>query len=102
MDPSRIPERKPPFRAFRVARDGLLWVWPILPDAETSGPALDVFNRQGRYLGRARSEFPVSSSPAPVFRGDRIHAVTVDELGVQYVVRARVEGRESERAEEEP
>jgi hypothetical protein len=49
-----------------------------------------VFDTQGRYLGRLRAPVDVGGSPPPVFRGDRIYAVTRDELDVPYIVRLRI------------
>lgn len=50
----------------------------------------DVFDPDGRYLGRVRSEIPLL---CPLIAGSHLYALTIDELSVQYVVRFRIEGR---------
>jgi len=49
----------------------------------------DVFDPEGRYLGRARSNFTVVGTP--VLRGERLYSVTRDENDIPFVVRARIE-----------
>jgi len=53
--------------------------------------AFDVFETDGTYLGRVRAPLEFSSSPTPIFDGDRVWAVTRDQLDVPRVVRFRVE-----------
>ena len=48
----------------------------------------DVFDPEGRFLGPARADFMVGSPL--VFVGEYLYAVTRDDLGVPYVVRARI------------
>lgn len=93
VDESKIPPTKPAFRRFSLDRDGYLWVRPNTSGGEDD-LLFDVFDPQGRYLGRARSAFPVSPGAPFLVRGDTVVAVTEDELGVSYVVLARVEGRQ--------
>jgi hypothetical protein len=50
----------------------------------------DVFEPDGRYLGRVDAPEGFSVFPQPIFRGDRIWAVLRDELDVAYVVRYRI------------
>ena len=52
----------------------------------------DVFDPDGRYLGRIDFPFALSRSPRPILRGNLIYGVTQDELEVPYLVRARVVG----------
>jgi sugar lactone lactonase YvrE len=88
IDLSRIPDTKPAFTGFFVDHGGRLWVRPSTASAEAQN-TFDVFDTEGRYLGRLRSPVDIGSYPPPVFRGDRIYAVTRDELDVPYVVRLR-------------
>jgi hypothetical protein len=104
-----MPDRKPFFRRLYAGRDGRVWVEVPLAGVEVEDPgydprnpeavpdrwrepvAFDVFETDGTYLGRVRAPVELSTSPTPVFDGDRVWAVTRDELGVQRVVRFRVE-----------
>ncbi len=88
IDASRIPKVKPAFDRFFLDDAGDLWVEPVTarPDDDR---VFDVFDPGGRYLGRVRSTFPIVGTP--VFRGDRLYAVTTDADGIPYVVRARIE-----------
>lgn len=105
-----IPDRKPYFTDVHAARDGRLWVTipqagvevedldhdptdpTSVPDRWQEPVAFDVFEGDGTYLGRVRTPLGFSRYPTPVFDGERVWAVTRDELGVQRVVRFRVEG----------
>jgi hypothetical protein len=53
--------------------------------------AFDVFERDGRYLGRVHAPDLLSIYPEPVVRGDYVWAITRDELDVSYVVRYRID-----------
>ena len=85
-----IPDVKPAAQGFQVAEDGYLWVAPILPDTTTLGRVFEIFDPEGRYLGRLRLPFAMQSNPAPLLLGDHLVAMTQDELGIPYVVRARI------------
>lgn len=88
VDPSRIPDTRPAYRWFAVEPGGHVWVAPIVAGA-SSGSMLDVFDPEGRYLGRV--DAPVAlTGRGLVFRDDRIYGLTTDELDVTYVVRLRV------------
>jgi hypothetical protein len=88
VDPSRIPDVKPAFDGFFVDDRGFLWVEPVTLQGE--GPAFDVFDQQGRYLGRVHLAFRPMLIPPPVFLRDRMYALTEDQNGVPYVVRALI------------
>jgi len=91
IDESRIPARKPAFERFYVDDRGGLWVVPEVAAQDTAGGTpFDVFDGEGRYLGRLRAPWAVSGSLPPVFRGDRLYVVTTDDDGVPYVVRGRI------------
>lgn len=93
IDPGLVPEYKPAWLGFTLDAEGYLWVIPLLDEEETS--AFDVFDPHGRYLGRLPFGIRMqAANPVPVVRGDRLYAVIQDEFGVQYVVRALVEGRD--------
>lgn len=87
IDADLIPPVRPAWTNFTVDRDGYLWVVPQIADSMAT--ALDLFDPEGRYLGRRVVNAPIQgASPGPVIRGDHLYAVTHDELGVQYVLRA--------------
>lgn len=70
--------------------DGHLLVL-IEPGPGDDARVIDIFDPQGRFLGTAVLAFTVDRRVAPAFRGDTMIAVTRDELGVQYIVRAVLE-----------
>ena len=90
IDLSRIPETKPPVSSFFRDDDGHIWVARVTTP-EQSGRVHDVFDPEGRFLGTVELPFPLSRSPTPIVRDGMLYGVTADELGVQYVVRARIE-----------
>lgn len=104
-----IPDDKPPFSDIFVARDGRIWIQVSQPSIEEDNSdydpreedseptrwrepvAFDVFGEDGTYFGRVKTPADFSISPTPFIDGDNVWAVTRDELGVQRVVRFRVE-----------
>lgn len=93
IDMSRAATVKPAFRDLTVDEHGFLWVRPSAAAGEEDF-LFDVFDPQGRYLGQVRSDFPISPSAPLLIRGDTLLAVSQNDLGVAFVVRARIEGRE--------
>lgn len=91
VDASRLPGTKPAFRRFHVDEEGHLWVVPSVAGEDAGGTAdvFDIFDPRGRYLGRVTPPFPLPYSPV-LFRDGRLYTVAADELGVPYVVRARI------------
>jgi len=89
IDRSRFPSVKPALRTFFVDGAERLWVTPVVAAADR-GRLLDVFDPPGRYLGRVRLPFRLLSEPYPLFRDDRVYAITRDEFDVPYVVRSRI------------
>lgn len=87
IDGSKIPSTKPILQRFSVDPEGRLWVLVREPGDEPGYP-FDVFDPDGRYLGRIRS--PVGLYPNPIFHGDAVYGIHSDELGVQRVVRLRL------------
>jgi hypothetical protein len=90
VDRSRIPGVKPALRGLFVADDGHLWVAPTTPDRADNGYVFDIFDPDGRYLGRVRLPFNLSRYPPPMIRSGIVLGVTEDELEVPFVVRARI------------
>jgi hypothetical protein len=89
IDEGRIPGHKPAFSDVMVAPDGHLWVRPSRP-AGDEGAAFDVFDPEGRYLGRVSLPGGISGFPPPVVRGDAVVGMARDSLDVPYVVRMRI------------
>jgi hypothetical protein len=92
-DPGRIPDHKPALIDVLVDDRGDLWVVP-LEEGEGPGLGLDVFDADGRYLGKV--EAPMTGwavVPRAVIRGNGFYRVERDSLDVPYVVRLRIEGR---------
>lgn len=89
LDRSRIPDRKPALEGFFFDDRDNVWVRPVTEEA-LEDRVFDVFDPEGRWLGRVESPVALSSSPAPRFHGDVVYGVTRDELDVPYVVRLRI------------
>lgn len=89
IDAGRIPAHKPAFSSLYVAPDGHLWLRPAVPEGHV-GAAFDLFDPEGRYLGRAGLASGLDRTPPPVVRGDALYGVRRDSLDVPYVVRVRI------------
>jgi hypothetical protein len=50
------------------------------------GSAVDVFDRDGVFLGRVELPVVLELRPEPICRGGRLVGITKDELDVPYVV----------------
>ena len=101
-----IPQTKPPFNALYAGLDGRIWVSlsgvrragkRSDDDVADGSPALqrepvrfDVFEEDGTYLGVVDAPPDFSRSPPPVFDGEFVWAVSLDELGVERVARYRI------------
>ena len=108
-DGPRIPDHKPVFVQLLVGRDGRIWVRlatvgqridnenhnPENPSSEAvtwrESIRYDVFEPDGTYLGVVAPPDEFSRYPDPVFDGDHVWAVARGELGVERVVRYRIE-----------
>ena len=104
-----IPDYKPPFMQLHVGRDGRIWVllWSegYIVENEDHDPEdplsqevtfqiqgrYDVFEPDGTYLGVVVAPDQFSGYPTPVFDGDHVWAVSRDELGIERVVRYRIQ-----------
>lgn len=113
---SPIPDTKPPFTNLIVAQDGRIWVQlsqpgepipeeerddPIGPDGERrvvrewrTPTVFDVFEPDGRYVGKVRAPDGFRTHPQPVIRGDTVWAIMTDDLGVQQLARLVVSIRD--------
>ncbi len=87
FDLSRIPDVKPLVLDVFTSAEGYAWVRTPLPDVET---AFDVLAPDGGLTRTVTWGTRLSADVEPVVRGSFLWAVVVDELGVQFVVRARV------------
>lgn len=86
-----IPSVKAAFERIHVGLGNLLFV-QMLGGPEEQGSLFDVFDPEGRYLGPAASDVTFLANRAlPVFLEDLVYGVTTDSLGVDHVVRARIE-----------
>ncbi|MFW6085083.1 MAG: 6-bladed beta-propeller [Gemmatimonadota bacterium] len=95
IDRSEFPATKPVIRHVFAPGDGRVYVVPVTDEFGSGhlsgGTSLDVFDTSGYYLGRLElPEGMRTSDPEPVFRGDHVVAVVLDELDVPYVVRYRL------------
>jgi hypothetical protein len=91
VDVKKIPDVKPAVQNLNVADDGHLWVRPILADSVLQKHAVDIFDPEGRFLGRLQLPFTLLEYPRPILHHDRIIGVTIDENGDTYIVRGRIE-----------
>lgn len=98
--------RMQPVERGRLGRTHPVLGEPLLDDAghlwvrasqggRSTGTAYDVFDPEGRYLGRARADVGLTDfTVRPQVIGDRLYGVTRDAAtDVEYVVRGRIEGR---------
>lgn len=97
FDRSKIPEMGPAILSFFIDDDTRLWVVARTEHTD-SVRTLDSYDAEdGRWLGTLVTDVPLIPHPRPVIRGDRLWTVVRDELGVQYVVRARLVAAAAER-----
>ncbi len=106
---AEIPATKPAYGGFRISDDGRIWVYlhSVAEKAEEGDAAVpapgmppppvqryrepnvcDVFEPDGEYLGRVRTDRNVQVER---MRGNRVWGVFTDSLGIAYVARWRVE-----------
>jgi len=96
IDRSKFPTAKPAISNFIVDNQGNIWVFPYILQQEDVGRVVEVFDPQGRYLGRARLPFAVPrQTPRPQVQNGVMYAVLLDDLDVPYLVRARIVKPES-------
>jgi hypothetical protein len=90
VDPSLISLNKPALTHVEVSERGEIWVWLSALGSEP-GP-IDVFRADGEYVGSvvSPSDFDLRGG-RPVILEDYVVGVVADSLGVQSVVRYRIE-----------
>lgn len=105
-----IPGVKAPYKDLFVGQKGRIWVQlhtpgkrlrtepdqhPLRPEPPrwTEPVVFDVYEPDGRYLGRLRAPAGFQTRPQPVARGDTLWAAVQDDLGVEYVARFVVRPR---------
>ena len=91
VDFSRIPDAKAAIRAVFVGRTNRIWVLPYGDTGET-GRLVDVFDPEGRYLGRLELPVRLRWSVPPVVTHDAIYGVREEPAtGVDQVVVLTIE-----------
>ncbi len=90
VDPSRIPNVKPPMRSFFLDDVNRIWLMPELANGET-GRVLEVYNADGVQQMEVALPVQLSASPQPLFRHGYIYAVERDEFDVPYLVILRID-----------
>jgi hypothetical protein len=86
-----IPSTRPAIERLFTDPESYLYVKRVGDRADTRS-SFDVFDPGGRFLGEMHSNVAFTMFPAlPRFYSDAIYGVTTDFLGVQYVVKARID-----------
>ena len=80
------PEVKPILESFFVDDQSRLWVKRVVPP--DASPFYDLFSEDGDYLGSVRLGFTPAPDTVLWVQHGNIYTWVVDELDVQYVVRA--------------
>jgi sugar lactone lactonase YvrE len=88
IDASRIPRVHPPLAGFLFDDAGRIWVMPMTGRGEPR--ILDVFEADGRYLGRVTLPGPYRSTPKAI-RGTRMAVVVRDDDDVPSLTVMRIE-----------
>ncbi|MFV1988887.1 MAG: hypothetical protein ACC682_16565 [Gemmatimonadota bacterium] len=85
-----IRDFKPIMRRIFSDNERYVYVVPEL-DGVQAGSVVDVFTREGLYLGRMELPQPmVLPLPAPHATGDHLYVVVVDQFDTPYVSRLRI------------
>ena len=93
IDRTKFPGSKPSTVSFFIDDEGNTWVERQVPAAaeDDVGRLFDLFDDAGRYLGTLRLPFELHHTiPEPIVREGVLYGATYDEIGVLYVVRARI------------
>ncbi|MFW6085173.1 MAG: hypothetical protein ACODAA_08170 [Gemmatimonadota bacterium] len=85
---SRVPSVKPAFDKIHVDDRDHVWIIPQVA-GEEPGRYADIFDPDGRYLGRLTLPLRLPSSPVR-FRDGQLYTVVAGELDVPYVLRLRI------------
>ena len=97
IDRSQVPSFKPPIQHLLLDDEDNVWVF-LLSEEEEDGRKADIFDSEGLFLGTVVLPFPPRWWPRPVIRRNLLVGITLDSLGVPYVVRASIgkaNGREA-------
>jgi hypothetical protein len=86
QDWSKVPRNRPAVAGMFLSQEGDLWVRTPVED----GDVFDVFDQSGRHSRTVWNPLRLYPWVRPYVRGDHFWAVVVDDLDVQYVVRARI------------
>jgi len=89
FDPDLIPTHRPAFNRFVLDDAGCLFV-NVPGTDEQVGRLIDVFDPEGRYLGRMTSPVRLDWMVPPEITRDHLLGVTRDDPDVAYVVRLRL------------
>jgi hypothetical protein len=76
-------------RSLHADELGRVFVRPNVPEGEADC-VFDMFDEQGRYLGRIQMDVAMEARPKALFRHHAAYGVTLDSFDVPYVVRARL------------
>jgi len=90
IDLSLIPETWPVIENIDLDSRGRLWV--RVTDARPN-TTFEIFETTGVYLASAIADFRVPEWRHVIVRDSSMYAVTHDDLGVPYVIRARISRR---------
>lgn len=88
LDEDTFPQVRPLFENLTVDDMGGLWLWT---EGDTNSTTYDVFDPQGRYLGKVVVPFAAQRFFNPHVHGDAFYTITQDEFDVSYLVRGRIE-----------
>lgn len=86
LDASKVPAVKPPVLTLFTDDRDRLWVQTSSPDSLLR---YDIYTPDGRFAGSLATHLKTWRWVRPVVKGDHVYAVVIDDLDVQYVVRAR-------------
>lgn len=89
IDDSDFPALKPVFDQLLLDDTGNLWVGVTEPHG-IPGSVYDVFDPEGRYLGRVRSTAEIASYPSARITGDAMYAASSGEMDEPQIVRMRI------------
>lgn len=87
IDLDLIPETKPVLENIDLDSRGRLWVRVTDRRPNT---IFEVFDSTGVFVATAAADFRVPEWWHPIIRDSAMYALTQDELGVPYVIRARI------------